>query len=367
MTPTTINSVAQAVFSFTNINYLWANDSISLVFSSGLTFGSTVTVSAGSYVKTGNTVVVTGAVTGITAISLTVTGVINPPSTQVITGFSVSTLRGTASMDSSSNSVTYQASVSSLTASLTALNTQTGGTTVYTFLITLSNPITTTAYIIINFPPDFTMSNGNFPCTSNRSQTTPTCSYTSRVMTVTNAVSAANLPAGSVISLVVQGMVNPLALGLFSSMVITTTYNTSTSYVDTATSGVSFVVTSRTLTAANVVLTSSNYTVFSVATLSFLISNQNPILSNSNLFIGFPVEVVPTSASCQVNLLGVSCTSVTYKGYQGLWLQGINTASVAVEGLASLPVTISNVQMPKSTIPSSSFQVYIVFSDGTVS
>ena len=298
---------------------------------------------------------------------ITVSGVTNPTSTKTVNGLTIGTYRDDAVIDQSTNLVSYQATVGTLTVTLTPSNTQTGLKSVYTFSITLGDGVSNTSNLFITFPSEFNMVTGSFVCTSNQSSN-PSCSYNNanRRMTVTSFTST-SLASTSGISLAIQDITNPSMIGAFSSLSLTTTYSSTTDLVDTITSGVSFTLTPRSLSKDNVTLTSSNYTVYALATLTFTISNLNPILANSDLFIGYPAEVTPTTAACQVNSNGKSCSLTTYKTYNGFYIPAVVSTALTEGGLSSYPVSLSGIYMPKSTQPSSSFQIYIVYPDGSVS
>ena len=298
---------------------------------------------------------------------ITVSGVTNPTSAKTITGFTVGTYRDDAIIDQSTNLVSYQATVGTLTVTLTPSNTQTGLKSVYTFAITLGDGITSTSILFITFPSEFNMATGSFVCTSNQSSN-PSCAYNSinRRMTVTSFTSTP-LASTNGISLAIQDIINPSMIGVFSSLSLTTTYSSTTDLVDTITSGVSFALTPRSLSKDNVTLTSSNYTVYALATLTFTITNLNPILANSDLFIGYPPEVTPTTAACQINSNGISCSLTTYNSYTGFYIPAVVTSDLASTGLSSFPVSLSGIYMPTSTKPSSSFQIYIIYPDSSVS
>ena len=250
-----------------------------------------------------------GVIYAGTNLPFTITGVINPPSTQSVAAFSVGTYRNDYVIDRSSTSPAYQATVGNLIAALAPTNPQASTSTNYAFTITLGNAITSTSRILINFPASFSLPSGNFVCSSDRSVSSPICTYTSAnsIMTITSFTSTA-LSQGNAIVLTINGITNPSVVGQIASFTITTTYSSTVDYVDTIVSGVQFTVTPRTLSPSNIVLTSSSNIVYSQASLTFTINNFNPVLANTNIFIGFPAELIRTSSTCSVNSVGKSCS-----------------------------------------------------------
>lgn len=237
-----------------------------------------------------------------------------------------------------------------LLATLTPSNSQSSSLSTYAFSITLANSITSSSVLFITFPSEFAsiLATGIFTCTSNRSSS-PSCSYVSgtRIMTVSSYTSS-SAASGDVILVSIQGITNPAMIGIFSSLILTTTYSSTTDTVDTVTSNVYFTLTPRTLTKDNVVLTSSNSTVYALSNLNFVITNLNPIQANSNIFIGYPSEVTPTTATCQVNSNGKLCTLSVYNGYNGFYISSAVATGLPSGGLATYPVSLMGVYMPTS-------------------
>lgn len=271
-------------------------------------------------------------------------------------------------MDQSTTSPTYQSTAGALVATLSPINPQSSTSTTYSFTVTFGNPITSNSRMFITFPTAFTLATGTFTCTTNQSLTAPTCSYASgtSMMTVTGYVNR-TLGANDGVLLTISGITNPVAVGVFSSLSISNTYSTTNDYVDTVISGVSFTVTPRTLSPANINIASSSYTVYSSATLTFTITNFNPVLANSNIFIGFPSELIRVASTCTVNSISKSCDSTTYNSYSGFLIYSAVTTAVATSGLTSYPISITGITMPTSTQPTSSFQIYIINPDNSVS
>lgn len=371
MSSTVVNSVGQGNVTFRLSSPLLITDTISITFPSTLTlsltslFLSTDSRTITSYTVSGQTVTFNG--TGVTVypantrMVILFTSIVNPPSTEITGTFSIFTRRSNYDIDYLAQSLVYQATAGQLTASLSSSTLEVGATARYTLTITLTNSITASAYLYITFPVAFDLTAGTYVCQSNASTTT-SCTYSNYVMTVTSLTSTTRA-ASSQIVLLIDGIVNPVTTGSFQSLSLRTTYQGYSDTVDTLTSNLFLTLESRTLSPSNVQLSCTTQQVYTLSTFTFTINNQNSLPANSLVYIRLPPQLTYTSFSCTKGGLGVSCDVATINGVSCVRIALGNSVSIA---RGAMPVLqISNVYTPPSTKPTSTFQIYLVFSDGT--
>jgi hypothetical protein len=210
------------------------------------------------------------------------------------------------------------------------------------------------------------MVSGTYSCTSNQSSSVA-CSYSAanRIMTV-NSISQTTISANSSVTLVISGIVNPISVGAFQSLSLMSTFSGSSDTVDTVSSGLSLTLITRGLSASNVVLTSSSMYVYTIASFTFTITNQNPLPANSILYVVLPSDITySNSYTCMRGVLSVSCSNSTIDSQVAILVSLGNSATIAASGLATTPIVINNLYTPTSTKQTSTFKLYLVYSDGT--
>lgn len=378
MSSSLVGSSGQATISFKLSTAVIITDSVTITFPAELSLSvSSILLTNGnravtSYSVTGQTltfVIGTGTQTYQSNVVLTfiITNITNPPSTATTGSFSIATSRFNYNIDTLTSSLTYAATSGVLLASLTATVLEIGAPSVYTLLITFTHPITATGYLYVTFPSVFSaLTSGSYTCSSNASITTA-CSYSSsnKVMTITS-FSSSSVSAGMVISISINGITNPISVGSFQSLSLSSTYSGTSDTVDTLSSGLSLTLVTRVLPSSRVTLTSTASTVYTLTTFTLTINNQNPLPVGSLLYIVVPTDIsYAGSYSCMLGSLGVSCGNSTIDSQPCIMVSLGNGAVIATGALASSPIAISNVYTPASTKQTSTFLLYLVYADGT--
>lgn len=104
---------------------------------------------------------------------------------------------------------------------------------------------------------------------------------------------------------------------------------------------------------------------YTLTSFSFKISNQNPVYANSYVYITIPSELQVGSYSCMYGGVGVACENKTWNSGNAIRVSLANGAVVSAGGLST--ITINNIYTPTSTKQTSTFQLSLVFPDGTIS
>lgn len=183
-------------------------------------------------------------------------------------------------------------------------------------------------------------------------------------MTVTSIATAGMAAGGSVI-LTLSNIVNPMSLGLTSSLIVRTYYRTGGGSVDVVATGLSLTLVTRNLQSTDVTLSCSSDMVYTLASFTFTIANKNTISSNSYIYIAIPPEISLGSYTCTYGSTSVACDNRTINSIPCIRVSLSNSASISPFSLS--PLTIHNLYTPTSTAQTSTFQLYISFSDGTIS
>jgi hypothetical protein len=356
----TVNSVTDLSVQFTVNANIVATDTITVTFPSEISLSSfyQVYLPSTSFTVTsptvnGQAITVSGGVAASnSSLTLTFMQIVNPPSELATSAFQISTARSGSTMDSLASSLTYAASRATIAAaSLSASSLQIGVITSYTVQFTLGQPLTASSAIVVGLT---TALQGTVTGCS-----PSPCTVNSIAVTFTNVATA----VGASSSLSLTGAVNPLAIGTTNSLTLYTLYSSaqSNSFVEYINTGLTVDLVARIIPAGNIAVTSTSPVVsYSPASFSFTVTNANQLPANVNAKISIPPEVGVSASqvSCQAASTAVACSydSAT----RTVTFSSISASTVAVGGLASLPLVVTNLVNPPTTTATSSFGVFLV-------
>jgi hypothetical protein len=289
-------------------------------------------------------------------VTLVFSNIKNPTSEYPTSTFNISTSRDNYYMDILTTSFTYIANRATITStSIGATNSQIGASSTYTVQFVLGQPLTSTSAVVVGLPSMF---QGLIAGCS------PNCTVTTTRITFTNVSTS----VGSLISLTLSNVVNPVQIGTTSSLTLYTLYNANqpSSYVEYTNTGLTLNLIARVIQSSNIVITSSSAVVsMSPVSLSFTITNVNPLPANVYLQIILPIEVAVASTGQLTCMVGSSAISCTYNSAsRTITFSSISSSPLSTGQLNSTPVIISNLVNPSSTSSTSSFALYIFNSIG---
>jgi hypothetical protein len=284
-------------------------------FGAGTTVGSTVTF---SMISVRN--LTSGYILNFTFFTYTA-----PSSTKATLPFTLNVLRdGNVKM---TGTATLQASMSSLSFTVSQASSVVNANTTYTFTLVIGDQILSSGRIIIIFPAGLSQLWTSSACaqlTGTGVTTTATCtlsSATTLILTNLNS-SSSNIPAQSLV-ISVYGISNPSSTQPSGTFNVTTYYSsTDDTSVSTGAMG-SITATPASLNNSNVQITPSSYVVkdSNVAyTVSFLTTNAIPM--GGSVMLG-----IPYSIQTAITLMGGVCYGATSGSLGSVTCSGVNNAS----------------------------------------
>ena len=215
----------------------------------------------------------------------------------------------------------------------------------YTFDIKVTRALDSTSIIEIVFPSEgFSIPAGSsFACTSGLS---PSCSVscgTVNTLAISNFISSG---IHSELTLTVSAVTNPSTVGDFPSLIIST-YTSDKYLIDQESSSISFQTQAREIDLGRVSITSDSDVVYARAQLTLTVTPHNDIPSFSKMYVTMPPELLISSLTCSL-----TCTYYSDTTYL------MTLPATAADD--TIVVVLKNIRNPKSTAPTTSFQVRIM-------
>jgi hypothetical protein len=302
VTPIVVNKNVTLRFSITLIDTMNSYDTFTIVFPTGIkiytpTFGGLLTFTGPSL--TGTTVTVSQSITSIKAyptgyiLNITLSTITAPPSTQVTSPiyFYINRDWNTKMIGSS----TIQASMNSLNFSVTPSSNLVNQNTSYVFVVNITDPILSSGRIKINFPSTISQAWTSSVCaavTGTSISVTPTCTLQANTLILSNLNSTSASIPSQVMTIQVNGVVNPSSIQTSDVFNITTYYST-TDDTSVATGSMGPITAMpSTLNSLSVSIIPSSYVVQATQvdyTITFILNN--PIAIGGYIVLGIPYGV----------------------------------------------------------------------------
>jgi hypothetical protein len=330
-TPIVVNKNVSLRFSINLVDTVNANDTFLIVFPTGTkisnaTFSGILNFTGASI--TGTTASVSQATSSKnnassagTSLNITFSTVTAPASTQVTSPIYFYINRdGNTKMVGSS---TIQANTNSLTFTVTPNSNLVNQNTTYVFAISITDPLLSSGRIKIDFPSTISQVWTSSSCatvTGTSMSATPTCTLQANTLILSNLNStSANIP-GQVMTIQVNGVVNPPSAQPSTSFNVTTYYTTTDDTSVATGSNGSITATPSALNSLTATITPSSYVV-SATQIDYIITFilNNPIAIGGYIVLGIPYGVFAIISSASGNcyaaiatgtLSSTSCTGI---------------------------------------------------------
>lgn len=276
---------------------------------------------------------------------------------------------------------TIQASMSTLSFTVTPSSTIVNQNTSYLFTITISDGLLSSGRLKIDFPSTIIPSWSSSSCATlsgTNLTTTPTCSLpssTSTILTISNLNLSSNSIGSQTFNLTISGVTNPPSSQTSSNFNVTT-YYTSTDDSSVATGSMGAVTaTPSTLISSSVTITPSSYVVMANGvTYTVGFKNNNAIPTNGYIVLGVPYGVTALVGSVTNMCFAATASGATPSSTS---CSGTDTGSMylftfpnifsssGVAANTTLTLRISSIfTNPISTEPVSSFSISTYASGG---
>lgn len=274
--------------------------------------------------------------------------------------FSIWTSRNGYKIDSVSNAFTYVTSPGWISCtSLTAVSSQAGVLTSYTFALQFQHNISKDSQLQIAFTPTHfgITSNDSLTCSTSLSTGCSLVVLSANLIKLSNLISTSNANRYGSISVIVTGVRNPTSAGQFSGLQAST-YTQNGYLVDRTDNMTGFSVTSRQLESSRVLIASTSPVVYALTDVTLTISTNNPLSPSSRVNL-----LVPDSFDTASLLCTPYCSVAA--PYNGYYSYSIDVSSFYNSSSpATIVVLLSSLRNPKSTRPTASFQVRILDDNG---
>lgn len=241
----------------------------------------------------------------------------------------------------------------------------------YTFVVTISDSISATGMIKINFPTQLTLSapSNCLVISGNNTQSTGATCQSNGQSLLLQGFATGTITGNSVLTLTVSGIINPGSTAPTPSFTISSYYNSSQSTLVSTGTGGSITSDPSTLNSFNVIISASDYTV-EKSSVSYTISfiNKNSIPTQGSILLGIPPAIIPSTTITNINsnclysvnsttLLSTPClalsnTSGIFVNFTSLF----NAGGVIANSNITLQIS-SSLTNPASTKVVSSFSI----------
>lgn len=345
-----------------SITQAWTSSSCATVTGSGMSATPTCTLQANTLILSSLNST-SSSIPGQT-MTITVNGIVNPPSVQPSANFNVTTYYTTTDDTSvatgTMGNVTATAStLNSLTVSIVPSSYTVQATSVgYTISFTINNAIPISGYIVLGVPYGVAaiISSASGNCyaaigtgTLSSTSCTGVDSGSNYVITFPSIFLSQGVAGGTKITLKVDKIfTNPVSTETVSSFTLAT-YTSGNYLIDQLNSGLSVAMTTPADFLTTSVASSSNIN-SALANYTVQLSQISPLAASSKLDVVFPAEIVPQSVVCL--LLSTSAVLTCTKNSQTV---SITLPAAIISSSTSFGVIIQNVKNGPSLKPSGKF------------